>query len=57
MSQDLETYWNRYGAGVRDDETADPLTFDWTQYDGHGPGEELLNQPDTTRRTTRRGPR
>ncbi|MBY8341633.1 class I SAM-dependent methyltransferase [Streptomyces spinosirectus] len=48
MSHDLETYWNRYGEGVKDEEPAEPLTFGWTQYDGHGPGEELLEQPDTT---------
>ncbi|MEI5524407.1 class I SAM-dependent methyltransferase [Streptomyces brasiliscabiei] len=47
MSHDLETYWNRYGAGVKDVEPAQPPAFGWTQYDGHGPGEELLEQPDS----------
>jgi SAM-dependent methyltransferase len=45
---DTATYWDRY-AGKRapdtDRETRLKRAFDWTQYEGHGPGDELLGQP------------
>lgn len=49
MSHELESYWNRYASGVKEEDLQDALSgaFGWTQYDGHGPGEELLGQPDT----------
>jgi SAM-dependent methyltransferase len=41
----LETYWNRFA----DNQTPESRerSFGWTQYEGHGPGEELLDQPNT----------
>ncbi len=42
-------YWDRYANGVNDDtpEKAMKNAFGWTQYDGHGPGDELLGDPLT----------
>lgn len=43
-------YWDRYASGVTDETPEDALknAFGWTQYDGHGPGEELLGDPVAT---------
>jgi SAM-dependent methyltransferase len=42
-------YWDRYAAGVVeiDREKALKHAFGWTQYEGHGPGDELLGDPLT----------
>ncbi|WP_217246228.1 bifunctional 2-polyprenyl-6-hydroxyphenol methylase/3-demethylubiquinol 3-O-methyltransferase UbiG [Streptomyces sp. AC602_WCS936] len=45
---DLETYWNRYAENPITVEESRERGFGWTQYDRHGPGEELLGQPETT---------
>ncbi|MCY9786908.1 class I SAM-dependent methyltransferase [Nocardiopsis sp. EMB25] len=47
---DLVGYWDRYGAGMKPQTPEDALksAFGWTQYDDHGPGEELLGDPATT---------
>ncbi|HJE59723.1 MAG TPA: class I SAM-dependent methyltransferase [Nocardiopsis listeri] len=40
----LLEYWDRYAKGVTAE--ADPNTaFGWTQWEGHGPGKELLGDP------------
>ncbi|MGA4995855.1 class I SAM-dependent methyltransferase [Nonomuraea bangladeshensis] len=47
---DRVSYWDRYAAGVRAGdapETALKNAFGWTQYEGHGPGDELLGDPST----------
>jgi len=43
-------YWDRYGRGVTDEtpEAALKNAFGWCQYDGHGPGDEVLGDPQTT---------
>ncbi|QDY76920.1 class I SAM-dependent methyltransferase [Streptomyces qinzhouensis] len=41
----LETYWNRYAENPITIEESMGNGFGWTQYPGHGPGEELLGQP------------
>lgn len=43
-------YWNRYGRGITDQtpEAALKNAFGWCQYDGHGPGDEILGDPLTT---------
>ncbi|GAB3501732.1 class I SAM-dependent methyltransferase [Amycolatopsis cihanbeyliensis] len=43
-------YWDRYGRGVADETPEDALknAFGWCQYEGHGPGDELLGDPLTT---------
>lgn len=40
-------YWDHYAAGVtnQERETALKHAFGWTQYEGHGPGDELLGDP------------
>ncbi len=40
-------YWDRYARGVKEQpvEAALKEAFGWTQYEGHGPGEELLDEP------------
>jgi SAM-dependent methyltransferase len=47
---DRTDYWDRYAAGVTAESPEEALknAFDWTQYDGHGPGDELLGEPLTT---------
>lgn len=44
------SYWDRYAAGAVEKvgpvETSTEKGFGWTQYDHHGPAEELLEQPD-----------
>lgn len=44
---DRTGYWDHYAGGVTDDtpEEAIKNAFGWTQYDGHGPGDELLGDP------------
>ncbi|MEV5749763.1 class I SAM-dependent methyltransferase [Actinoallomurus sp. NPDC052308] len=46
---DCAGYWDRYAAGVttQDPEEALKYAFGWTQYEGHGPGDELLGDPAT----------
>uniref|UniRef100_UPI003F497A54 class I SAM-dependent methyltransferase n=1 Tax=Amycolatopsis sp. CA-096443 TaxID=3239919 RepID=UPI003F497A54 len=43
-------YWDRYGRGVPEETPEDALksAFGWCQYDGHGPGDEVLGDPLTT---------
>ncbi|MFI5620673.1 class I SAM-dependent methyltransferase [Streptomyces sp. NPDC051567] len=47
----VENYWDRYASGavtkIGSVEDSVDKGFGWTQYDRHGPGEELLCQPDT----------
>jgi SAM-dependent methyltransferase len=47
---DRAGYWDHYATGVKDDtpEEAIKNAFGWTQYEGHGPGEEILGDPLTT---------
>src|SRR5947208_10082924 len=42
-------YWDHYAKGVTDEspEEAVKNAFGWAQYDGHGPGDELLGDPLT----------
>lgn len=42
-------YWDHCAAGVADEPPEEGLkhAFGWTQYPGHGPGDELLNDPKT----------
>jgi SAM-dependent methyltransferase len=44
---DRTEYWDHYANGVTDEtpERAIKNAFGWTQYDGHGPGDELLGEP------------
>jgi hypothetical protein len=47
---DRTAYWDHYATRVADDRDTTPEqalkdAFGWTQYDGHGPGEELLGEP------------
>jgi SAM-dependent methyltransferase len=46
---DYTGYWDRYAAGVTEETPEGALknAFGWTQYDGHGPGDELLADPAT----------
>ncbi|MEV0407691.1 class I SAM-dependent methyltransferase [Actinoallomurus sp. NPDC050550] len=46
---DYAGYWDRYAAGVATDAPEESLkyAFGWTQYEGHGPGDELLGEPAT----------
>lgn len=46
---DYAGYWNRYADGVAEETVEDALkhAFGWTQYEGHGPGDELLGEPAT----------
>ncbi|MEV4441148.1 class I SAM-dependent methyltransferase [Streptomyces sp. NPDC049577] len=48
----MESYWDRYAAGAAEKigpvEVSIEKGFGWTQYDHHGPAEELLCQPDKT---------
>jgi len=47
MITDPIRYWDHYAARVpeEDRETALKHAFEWTQYKGHGPGDELLGDP------------
>lgn len=47
---DSAGYWDHYAAGVTSETPEEALknAFGWTQYDGHGPGDELLGEPLTT---------
>ncbi|MFI6030827.1 class I SAM-dependent methyltransferase [Amycolatopsis magusensis] len=47
---DSAGYWDRYGRGVADasPEAALKNAFGWCQYEGHGPGGELLGDPLST---------
>lgn len=41
-------YWDRYAAKAKESETDEEAlkdAFGWTQYPGHGPGDELLGSP------------
>lgn len=43
-------YWDRYGTGQADTESSAEAVknaFGWCQYEGHGPGDELLGEPLT----------
>ncbi|ASU82044.1 SAM-dependent methyltransferase [Nocardiopsis gilva YIM 90087] len=43
-------YWDRYGTGLAEEESHEEAlknAFGWCQYDGHGPGDELLGRPTT----------
>ncbi|MFE0424089.1 class I SAM-dependent methyltransferase [Streptomyces sp. NPDC058953] len=42
----VESYWDRYAENPITVEESLRNGFDWTQYPGHGPGEELLGQPE-----------
>ncbi|WP_113701930.1 class I SAM-dependent methyltransferase [Nonomuraea lactucae] len=47
---DRIAYWDHYATGVASDHDATPEAalenaFGWTQYEGHGPGDELLADP------------
>jgi SAM-dependent methyltransferase len=46
---DRTDYWNHYAAGVTVETPEEALknAFGWTQYDAHGPGDELLGDPMT----------
>ncbi|WKU48332.1 class I SAM-dependent methyltransferase [Streptomyces sp. VNUA116] len=48
----VESYWDRYAAGAVEKigtvEASIEKGFGWTQYDHHGPAEELLCQPEKT---------
>lgn len=45
----LAAYWDHYADGIGDESRQEALknAFGWTQYDGHGPGDELLGEPAT----------
>jgi SAM-dependent methyltransferase len=47
---DQADYWDHYGRGVTADTTEEAIknAFGWTQYEGHGPGDELLGDPLTS---------
>lgn len=49
MITDYAGYWNHYAHGVAEEPAEDALkhAFGWTQYEDHGPGDELLGEPDT----------
>jgi SAM-dependent methyltransferase len=44
---DPARYWDHYAAGVSDETREDVLksAFSWTQWEDHGPGDELLGEP------------
>lgn len=46
---DCTDYWDHYASGVTPETSEEALknAFGWTQYDGHGPGDELLGDPLT----------
>ncbi|MEU9984543.1 class I SAM-dependent methyltransferase [Streptomyces sp. NPDC050856] len=48
-STNLPEYWDTYKPHRGDGEQPAPAAdvFGWTQYDGHGPGVEVLGRPDT----------
>ncbi|MBV9162980.1 MAG: class I SAM-dependent methyltransferase [Pseudonocardiales bacterium] len=43
-------YWDHYAGGVANETPEEALqnAFGWTQYEGHGPGDELLGDPLAT---------
>ena len=43
-------YWDHYAEGVANETPEEALknAFGWTQYEGHGPGDELLGEPRAT---------
>ncbi|MBT2491703.1 class I SAM-dependent methyltransferase [Streptomyces sp. ISL-96] len=43
----LEHYWDRYAESPISVEESLDRRFGWTQYDNHGPAEELLGQPES----------
>ncbi len=47
---DPADYWDRYGRGITEEppEAALKNAIGWCQYEGHGPGDELLGDPLTT---------
>jgi SAM-dependent methyltransferase len=47
---DRRAYWDHYAGGVSSVEREKALkhAFGWTQYEGHGPGDELLGDPLTS---------
>jgi SAM-dependent methyltransferase len=49
LINDQTEYWDHYAAGVTDETPEEALkdAFGWTQYSGHGPGDELLGDPAT----------
>jgi SAM-dependent methyltransferase len=50
LISDRRDYWDHYASGVSAVEREKALkhAFGWTQYEGHGPGDELLGDPLTT---------
>lgn len=46
---DRTGYWDHYAGGVATESPEKALknAFGWTQYEGHGPGDELLDEPLT----------
>lgn len=46
----MSRYWDRYAAGVAEELPEDALknAFGWCQYEGHGPGDELLGDSLST---------
>lgn len=52
MNTLLAQYWDRYATGLGARQAAEnpdgDHRFEWTQYPGHGPGDELLEQPATS---------
>lgn len=47
---DCVGYWDHYADGVTDETAEEAIknAFGWTQYEGHGPGDELLGDPIST---------
>lgn len=46
---DYTGYWDHYATGMAPETPEDAIknAFGWTQYEGHGPGDELLADPAT----------
>ncbi len=46
---DRTGYWDHYASGVATESPEEALknAFGWTQYEGHDPGDELLDEPLT----------
>jgi SAM-dependent methyltransferase len=46
---DYAGYWNRYATGAAEESPEEALkqAFGWTQYEDHGPGDEILGEPAT----------
>jgi SAM-dependent methyltransferase len=49
LISDRAAYWDHYASGVTGETPEQALknAFGWTQYEGHGPGDELLGDPVT----------